>query len=228
MSTHEPDVAGSRQRIPADQDQDRSAAGRPPDPESLHGPERPEAAEQRSHQQLQGTAGDPLHDPAGKQARARDDQEGRGRAKDGGRSARAVTPKLTTMNATSRPSSSTPLNARTNAVQSTPRPVAAAGDTVRSPIPRKPLVLTRMTPLRSHCRPKTSSSDPTTSRNPPMGTAVSAVPSTRTRTASTARPAPAPSHVERHPRTLPTPTTMITISMTSTQAARNVVAKTEE
>lgn len=61
-----------------------------------------------------------------------------------------------------------------------------------------------------------------------MGTAVSAVPNASTSTASTARPPPAPSQVDRYPRTLPTPTTMITISMTLTQAARNVVTKTEE
>jgi hypothetical protein len=38
----------------------------------------------------------------------------------------------------------------------------------------------------------------------------------------------APSQVDRQPRTVPTPTTMITISMTSTAAVRNVVTKIEE
>jgi hypothetical protein len=95
-------------------------------------------------------------------------------------------------------------------------------------MPRKPFALTRWIPLRSHCRPNTKSSDPTASRNALIGTSRSAVPNARTSTARTARPAAAPSHVDRHPRTVPTPTTMITISMTSTAAARNVVTKTEE
>jgi hypothetical protein len=82
-------------------------------------------------------------------------------------------------------------------------------------------------PFRSHCRPKTSSSDPITSCSAPIGTFVSAVPNAPTSSVSAARPAPAPSQVERQPRTLPTPTTMMTISMTSTAAARNVVTKTE-
>src|SRR6266511_2969956 len=103
-----------------------------------------------------------------------------------------------------------------------------SADADRAPMPRKPLALTRLIPLRSHCRPNTSSSEPTTSRRAPIGTSVSAVPSAPTSTARMLRPAAAPSQVERHPRTLPTPTTMITISMTSTAAARNVVTNTDE
>jgi hypothetical protein len=95
-------------------------------------------------------------------------------------------------------------------------------------MPRKPLRLTRRIPLHSHCRPKTSSSDPITRRSTPIGTARSAVPNASTSAASTPKPAPAPSQVDRHPRTLPTPTTMITISMTSTAAARKAVTNTEE
>jgi len=38
-------------------------------------------------------------------------------------------------------------------------------------MPRKPLALTRRIALRSHCKPKTSSSDPITRRNAPIGTA---------------------------------------------------------
>jgi hypothetical protein len=51
----------------------------------------------------------------------------------------------------------------------------------RAPEPRKPLALTRRIPLRSHCRPNTRSSDPTASRNAPIGTSLSTVPSARTR-----------------------------------------------
>jgi hypothetical protein len=143
-------------------------------------------------------------------------------------SAWAVRPKLTTMNATSKPSSSTPLNDSTNAVQSTPWAGTPSAGAARSPMPRKPPVLTLLMPLRSHCRPKTSSSEPITRRSASIGTARNAVPKASTSTASTASPAPPPSQVDRQPRTLPTPTTMITISMTSTAAARKVVTKTEE
>src|SRR3979411_2227094 len=42
----------------------------------------------------------------------------------------AVTPNVTTMNATSRPSRTTPLKATTNAVQSNPSPVHSAGSSL--------------------------------------------------------------------------------------------------
>src|SRR4030095_16294122 len=164
----------------------------------------------------------------GEQARARDDQEGRSGAEDGGwkrlrRHAEADHDErhlqAFQQHTLERQDKRGPVH-----------PVAGhpSASAVRSPMPRRPLALTRAIPLRSHCRPKTSSSDPTTSRSAPTGTAVRAVPSATTSTASTARPPPAPSQVDRHPRTLPTPTTMITISMTSTQAARNEEQKTEE
>jgi hypothetical protein len=142
-------------------------------------------------------------------------------------SAPAVAPKVATMSTISRPSSNTPLNDRRNAIQSTPWSGMPSSDAARSPMPRKPLALSRWIPLRSHCRPKTRRSDPAQSRNTPIGTRVSAVPSARTSAARTARPAPAPSQVDRQPRMVPTPITMITISMTSMAAARNVVTKTE-
>jgi hypothetical protein len=59
-----------------------------------------------------------------------------------------------------------------------------------------------------------------------MGTSVSAMPSARMSAARMTRPEAAPTKVDRQPRTVPTPTTMITISTISTAAARNVVVKT--
>jgi hypothetical protein len=59
-----------------------------------------------------------------------------------------------------------------------------------------------------------------------MGTSVSALPSARMSAARMTRPEAAPIKVDRQPRMVPTPTTMITISMISTAAARNVMVKT--
>src|SRR5690242_511250 len=140
--------------------------------------------------------------------------------------ARAAAPKVATMIATSRPSSTTPRKARRNAIQSTPWAGMSSSVAFRAPMPRRPLAATRRIPLRSHCRPNTNSSEPATSRSTLTGTRVSAVPSATMSAATTARPAPVPSRVDRQPRTAPTPTTMITISMISTAAARNVVVKT--
>src|SRR4029077_1531672 len=47
-----------------------------------------------------------------------------------------------------------------------------------------------------------------------------------TTTASTPNPAALPIHVERQPRVAPTPTTMVTISIASTPAARKVAIRT--
>ena len=60
-------------------------------------------------------------------------------------------------------------------------------------------------------------------RNVSIGSAFSAVPAATTMPIRRTNPAAVPMSVERHPRTDPTPTTMSTISMTSTAAARPVV-----
>src|SRR5216683_1798308 len=103
----------------------------------------------------------------------------------------ALAPNETTMNATSRPSSTTPLNDSTNASQSNPSPLHSGGSSSGCRrMPARPWAATRMTPLRNHCRPKTRRRAPTTSRSGPMGTRLSARPRAATTTASTAKPAP--------------------------------------
>ena len=74
--------------------------------------------------------------------------------------------------------------------------------------------------MRSHCRPKTSSSAPTTSRSASIGICCSAGPSAATSTASTTVAAPTPISVERQPRTVPTPSTIVSASTISTAQAR--------
>src|SRR6266853_4844504 len=140
----------------------------------------------------------------------------------------APAPKLTTMIATSRPSRTTPLKARNQAVQSTPGPLHSSASPCGSlpPIPASPRAATRMMPLRNHCRPKTSSNAPITKRRGPIGTTLSAAPRITTTTASTPKPDAAPINVERQPRVAPTPTTMVTISIASTAEARKVVIRT--
>jgi hypothetical protein len=93
-------------------------------------------------------------------------------------------------------------------------------------MPASPRAATRITPLRNHCKPNTSNRAPTIKRSGPIGTWRSAAPSTTTTTASTANPEAAPMTVERQPRVAPTPTTMVTISITSTAEAKNVVTST--
>ena len=77
-----------------------------------------------------------------------------------------------------------------------------------------------MIALRSHCRPKISSSVPTTRRSPSIGMRVSAGPSTATTTASATVAATTPISVERQPRVTPTARTIVNASTISTAEAR--------
>src|SRR5205823_14042933 len=74
--------------------------------------------------------------------------------------------------------------------------------------------------LRSHCRPKTRSSDPTTSRRAEIGTSVSAGPSAATAAASATVAAATPRSEERHPRVIPAARTIVSASTISTALAR--------
>src|SRR5262245_26121173 len=143
-----------------------------------------------------------------------------------------VEPKVITMNATSSPSSSTPLKATVNDYQSTRAVPASASSASRRSRAKaaasswsglKPLA--RRIALRSHCSPKASSSAPTTRRSVSIGIALSAEPSATTTAASVSNPAPTPRSVDRQPRTTPTASTIVSASTASTALATKVVRK---
>src|SRR6202000_147059 len=79
----------------------------------------------------------------------------------------------------------------------------------------------RSTALRSHCRPNTSSSPPTTTRRTPIGIEPTAGPSAAPTTESATPPAPTPYTPERQLRVVPTASTIVSASTASTVQARN-------
>src|SRR6516225_10865124 len=80
--------------------------------------------------------------------------------------------------------------------------------------------LPRRIALRSHERPRTSRSAPTTTRNASMGTyRINGTPTTTTRTPSTSAAATAPQIAERQPRLTPAATTRVNASTISTRLA---------
>src|SRR5437868_531594 len=137
-------------------------------------------------------------------------------------------PNEITMKTTSSPSSRTPLKATVNEYQSSPalssRRAAAACSRCRRKAASSSLCdtnpLERRIAFRSHCSPKARRSAPTTSRSVPIGTTRSAGPSAATSVASTTVAAPTPISVERQPRTMPTPRTIVSASTISTALAR--------
>src|SRR5581483_879819 len=140
-----------------------------------------------------------------------------------------VLPNVSTMNATSRPSSSTPLNESVNPYQSTP-PRSRGAAVFASASSREKISssscsalnpLARRIALRSHCSPNVSRRPPTTSRNASIGMTVSAGPSAATIAASTTTAAPTPVSEERQPRATPEASTMVSASTPSTALARN-------
>src|SRR5215475_4493058 len=142
-------------------------------------------------------------------------------------------PKVRTMNTTSSPSSSTPLNESVNPYQSTPArstwAAPRASSSSRAKIASSSwsalYPLARRIALRSHCRPKTSRSAPTTRRSAWIGITVSAGPSATTTTASTSVAAPSPASEERQPRASPAARTIVNASTNSTPLARNAERK---
>ncbi len=70
--------------------------------------------------------------------------------------------------------------------------------------------------LRSHCKPKTSSSDPMINRGVLIGTAVNAGPTAATISAHARTAATMPYQVGRQPRVVPTASTMVGASTPST------------
>ena len=138
------------------------------------------------------------------------------------------------MKTTSRPSSRTPLNATVNEYQSSParssscatRPAPAPTRKASSSSCSSLYPLERRIALRSHCSPNASNSAPTTRRSVSIGIEPSAGPSAATRMPGRFRAAPAPISVERHPRTTPTPSTIVSASTISTALARNAPATT--
>ena len=131
------------------------------------------------------------------------------------------------MKATSSPSSSTPLKERTNAVQSTPRSVQSSRSSIGVDLHAgKPSGRDPNDALSEPLHPEDEEqrADDQPQRSDGNGAERQAKPATIT--ASTANPAAAPSSVERQPRVVPTPTTIVTISIASTAEARNAVIST--
>src|SRR3954470_13371615 len=80
--------------------------------------------------------------------------------------------------------------------------------------------LARRIALRSHCRPKISSSAPTTRRSASIGMALTAGPSAATAAVRASSPVALPARAVRQPRASPAASTIVTASTPSTAVAR--------
>src|SRR5579859_697991 len=134
-------------------------------------------------------------------------------------------PTAMTMKTTSRPSSSTALNAVISAAKSAAPCMAAvslAKASVSSCSASRPAA--RRIALRSHRAPNRSSRTPTPSCRYRSGTSDSAGPRMTTSRESATTPRTAPVSAGRQPRTVPTASTIVSASTNSTREARNAAS----
>src|SRR6266581_1741878 len=138
-------------------------------------------------------------------------------------------PTASTMKTTSSPSSTTALNAVTTAIASHSRRgcrasaahslAKASASSCRATTPAA-----RRIAFLSHLIPKSSSSTPTASCRYWIGVRAISGPKARTSSARKASPARVPASADRHPRTVPTASTMVSASTASTSEARKAEA----
>src|SRR6266571_2987494 len=139
-------------------------------------------------------------------------------------------PTASTMKTTSSPSSTTALNAVTTAIASQPRRGCAARSAAHPSANASASSCSAITPAArriaflSQRIPKSSSSTPTASCRYSIGMRASSGPKASTRSARKARPATVPASAGRHPRTVPTASTMVSASTASTREATKAEA----
>src|SRR6266581_6516138 len=139
-------------------------------------------------------------------------------------------PTASTMKTTSSPSSTTALNAVTIAIASHPERGCAVRSAALSPANASASSRRAITPperriaFRSQRIPKRSSSTPTASCIYSIGMRAISGPRASTSSARKASPARVPASAGRHPRTVPTASTMVSASTASTSEARKAEA----